>query len=103
MKGRFAKCLKYAKYAAFIMLGSSFIKGPLIDAAHYEIFGKSGKMMFSETTNEAPTKVAVTTCNVRDSSCSIITSYNKRTVDHSKPYKWLQSKDQHLGVKVWEA
>lgn len=95
--------LRYVKYAAYVALQHSLISGNIIQSVHSREFGKSGSMMFLEGAEEAPVKVAVTACDTRDSACSIITSYNRPPLDQSMPYKWLQGRDDHLLVKVWEA
>ncbi|KAH8704513.1 hypothetical protein GQ44DRAFT_732312 [Phaeosphaeriaceae sp. PMI808] len=58
--------------------------------------------MFLDDVDETPMKAAVTTCNARDCACSIITSYNRPPLEPTKPYKWLQARDDYLHVKTWK-
>lgn len=102
-KGTFRNALRYAKYAAYLALQRSLVSGKLIQSLFCREFGDQRRMMFPAQTNEAPIRAAVTTCNTRDSACSIITSYNRPLPAEPRSYKWLQERDNHLHVRVWEA
>jgi hypothetical protein len=93
---------KYVRYAANIAFQHSFVSGKVIQALYRQEFGDN-RLLFHEGAEQAPTKVAVTACNSRDSTCSIITSYNRPPLASSRPYKWLQGRDEHIHVKAWEA
>jgi hypothetical protein len=94
---------KYVKYAAYIAFQQSLVSNKVIQSVYCREFEQSGSMMFPEGSEEARTMVAVTTCSTRDAACSIITSYNKPPLDPSRPYKWLQARDEDVDVRVWEA
>lgn len=102
-RGSFVNVVRYVKYAAYLAMQHSLVSGDLIQSLYCREFGNKGIMMFLEQTDEAPIRAAVTACTTRDSACSIITSYNRPLPVEPRPYKWLQERDNHLDVKVWEA
>lgn len=96
------KFFKYARCAAYLTFQRSFVSSRAIENVLQQEF-EQRSMLFQDDANEAPIKVAVTACNSRDSTCSIITSYNRPLLDPNLPYKWLQANDDSLNVKIWEA
>lgn len=93
---------KYVRYAANIAVQQSFVSDKTIQALYRQEF-QDNSLLFHGAPDLAPIKVAVTACSSRDLTCSIITSYNRAPVAPSRSYKWLQGRDEHMHVKVWEA
>jgi hypothetical protein len=61
-------------------------------------------MLEPDGLQHAPLRVAVVTCDARDSSCCLVTTYNRRVEDgDAKMVSWLQRDDDAPDVEVYKA